>query len=153
MGEAATRRLILAEARSWLGTPYHHQGFVKGAGVDCAFFLSKVYHAAGLIPDIDPRPYPPDWFFHQDAERYMGWVQRYAHPVSAPKPGDVALYKFGRCASHGAIVIEWPTIIHAVLNEGCVIGDGTQGHFKNRLAIDPKKGLTGFWSLQSWGDK
>ena len=28
------RALILSEARSWIGTPYHHQMSVKGAGCD-----------------------------------------------------------------------------------------------------------------------
>ena len=27
---------IVAEARTWLGTPFHHQGRLKGVGVDCA---------------------------------------------------------------------------------------------------------------------
>jgi cell wall-associated NlpC family hydrolase len=30
------RAAVVAEARSWLGTPFHHQGRVKAAGVDCA---------------------------------------------------------------------------------------------------------------------
>ena len=28
-------QLAVAEALTWLGTPYHHQGRVKGVGVDC----------------------------------------------------------------------------------------------------------------------
>ena len=31
----ATRTQILTEARTWIGTPYHHQGRCKGAGADC----------------------------------------------------------------------------------------------------------------------
>ena len=53
------RQRIVEEARSWLGTPYHHQAMVKGAGVDCAMILVAVYRAVGLIPaGFDPRPYP-----------------------------------------------------------------------------------------------
>lgn len=143
MTESAQRAAVLAEARTWLGTPYHHQGFVKGGGVDCAFLLVEVYHAAGVIPKIDPRPYPPDWHFHRDEERYLGWVEKYARRTETPQPGDLALYRFGHCLSHGAIVVDWPTIIHAVKNEGCVLGDGDQGRLAGRLA--------GFWTL--WGDK
>lgn len=137
--ERAQRLAVLVEAETWCGTAYHHQGFVKGGGVDCAFLLVEVYHACGLIPKIDPRPYPPDWHFHRDEERYLGWVEKYAHPVEVPQPGDVALYKFGRCLSHGAIVVEWPTIIHAMRGDGCVIAAGDQGHLAGRVA--------GFWSL------
>jgi cell wall-associated NlpC family hydrolase len=28
--------IIIGKAREYLGTPYHHQGRVKGAGIDCA---------------------------------------------------------------------------------------------------------------------
>lgn len=123
MSEQAQRQAVVAEARSWLGTPYHHQGGVKGAGVDCAFLLIRVYHAMGLIPDIDPRPYPPDWHLHRGEERYLGWVQQYAHPVDTPQPGDIVLYQFGRCISHAAIVVDWPLILHAYSGEGCVLSD------------------------------
>lgn len=148
-GEREQRAAVIEEARAWLKTPYHHQGFVKGSGVDCAFLLVEVYHACGLIPKIDPRPYPPDWHFHRDEERYLKWVEKYACPVTAPQPGDVVLYKFGRCVSHGAIVVEWPTIIHAALHEGCLLGEGDQGRLAGRLAVNKAKGHTGFWSL--WG--
>jgi len=127
------RQLIIDEARTWLGTPYHHQGRVKDAGVDCAMLLAEVYHACNLIPYIDPTPYPPDWHFHRDEERYLGWVRRYAHPVDVPQPGDIALFQFGRCISHGAIVVAWPTIIHAYIREGCVLGNAEQGVMAGRL--------------------
>lgn len=136
----SVRQQIVTEARRWLGTPYHHQGQVMGAGVDCAFLLIRVYHAVGLIPDIDPRPYPPDWHLHRDAERYLGWVRLYAHPVEVPQPGDIALFRFGRCISHGAIVISWPQILHAYRGEGCVLAD---------VARNPQlsRRLAGFFSL------
>ena len=130
----------MSEAYRWLGTPYHHQGRVIGAGVDCAMILCEVYYAAGLIPYIDPRPYPHDWHLHKSGERYMGWLDQYAQVVSAPLPGDVALYRFARAASHGAIVIEWPTVIHALLGEGVVLDCGERETFKNRLV--------GFWRLR-----
>ena len=34
----------VAEALTWLGTPYHHhQGHVKGIGVDCGTLVFEVY--------------------------------------------------------------------------------------------------------------
>lgn len=123
IAEHEARQALVTEAMTWLRTPYHHQGFMKGVGVDCAFLLIKVYHAVGLIPDIDPRPYPPDWHLHRGEQRYLNWIEEYARPVDVPKPGDIALYSFGRCVSHGAIVLEWPTIIHAYMREGVVLAD------------------------------
>jgi len=34
MNEHTARQAIIAEARSWIGTPYLHHGRVKGVGVD-----------------------------------------------------------------------------------------------------------------------
>lgn len=140
MNETEKRQQIVAEAESWLRTPYHHQGFVKGAGVDCAFLLVKVYHACGLIPDIDPRPYPPDWHLHRSEERYLSWVEKYAIQVEEPKPGDIVLYQFGRCISHGAIVVKWPMLIHSYVTQGCTYADAT----KNPLA-DRQRAIYSLW--------
>ena len=137
----AMQEAVVAEARSWLRTPYHHQGRIKGVGVDCAMLLCEVYHAVGLIPYIDPRPYPPDWHLHRGQERYLQWVSEYADAVESAEPGDVALYQFGRTKSHGAIVISWPTVVHSYRGEGCVLADGTQAKLEGRL--------TGFWRVRS----
>lgn len=112
---------IVSEALGWLGTPYHHEADVKGAGVDCAMLLVRVFHAAGLIPAIDPRPYPADWMLHRDEERYLGWVSQYGDQVESPQPGDLVVYKVGRCYSHAGIVVAWPEIVHAFRDERCVV--------------------------------
>lgn len=132
MDNLEQRMAVLAEARSWLRTPYHHMGKVKGVGVDCAQILIAVYHAAGLIPDIDPGYYPPDWALHRGDEVYLSWLEKYGRLVDVAQPGDVAVWKFGRCFSHGAIVLEWPQIIHSYRTEGCVIGHGDQGDLAGR---------------------
>ena len=31
-----TKEDVVREAKTWLGTPFHHQGRLKGVGVDCA---------------------------------------------------------------------------------------------------------------------
>lgn len=135
------RQRVLSIARTWLRTPYHHMGRVKGAGTDCGMLLLEVYEEAGLIPHIEPEPYPPDWALHRSEEKYLGWVEQYAHPVDIPQPGDLALYQVGRCISHGAIVVNWPLIIHASQPEGgCCYSDGLQGWLAGRL-----KGFYSLW--------
>lgn len=128
-----TRQNVVAEARTWLRTPYHHQGRIKGVGVDCAMLLCEVYEAVGLIPHVDPSPYPQDWHFHREEERYLGWITKYAQETSIPLPGDVALFQFGRCVSHGAIVVAWPTIIHSYFREGVTVANAEQGALRGRL--------------------
>ena len=146
------RESICQIARSWLGTPYHHMGRIKGTGVDCAMFPLEVYREAGLIGDIEIPFYPQDWMLHRSEEIYLRIVQQHAKELlchserseeslsspsdigtvgipgcarnDKPLPGDFALYRFGRCWSHGAIVLEWPLIIHAVVQHGVILSDG-----------------------------
>src|SRR5579884_3831845 len=125
---AITSRIeIVNIARSWLGTPYHHMGRIKGVGVDCAMFPLEVYREAGLIGDIAIPFYPPDWHLHRSEEIYLNIVQQRASELrshEAPQPGDFVLYQFGRTWSHGAIVLDWPMIIHAVVQHGVILSDG-----------------------------
>lgn len=127
---------VVQEAMTWLGTPYHHQADVKGAGVDCAMILVRVYRAVGLIPEFDPRPYPHDWHLHQEGEKYLGFILQHADlVVGDPEPGDIAMFKFGRASAHGAIVIDWPLVLHATQLSGAVIlaDISTSEDYTNRL--------------------
>lgn len=123
MVEAEARAAIVAEARSWIGTPYHHHAAIKGVGTDCAMILNAVYSSVGLIPPVSIPEYSPQWFMHQSAELYMDQVLARAKETDAPLPGDVALWKVGRCFAHGAIVVDpgWPAIIHAYKPAGIVL--------------------------------
>jgi cell wall-associated NlpC family hydrolase len=50
----ATR--IITAARTWVGTPYHHQAQLKGVGVDCVGLILGVGKEAGFMgPDVDDR--------------------------------------------------------------------------------------------------
>lgn len=120
------RNRVVKEAIEWIGTPFHHEARVKGAGVDCLQILAAVYHAAGIVSHIDVPHYPMDWMIHRDEERYLNGVKLYADEVPGPPermplPGDIVIMKLGRTFSHGAIVIEWPRLIHAYYSAGQVI--------------------------------
>lgn len=123
---------VLAEARTWLRTPWMHASDVRGAGVDCVMLLARVYEAAGLIPHVDPRPYPIDWYLHRDEERCLAGLLQFADEVAQPQPADVALYRIGRCFAHCAIVVDWPHILHAYRGEGVVLARGDGGRLAGR---------------------
>ena len=130
----AERAAVVAEARAWLRTPYHHMGRVKGAGVDCATLLAEVYARAGIVPPVAIPFYPPDWHLHRDAERYLGFVLEHAREIAAaPLPADIALWRFGRCFSHGAIVIGWPIVIHAYAGKGCILEDASRARWLSQI--------------------
>ncbi|STZ77340.1 NlpC/P60 family protein [Bergeriella denitrificans] len=129
------REQIAAEAASWLGTPYHHQAMVKGAGVDCAMILVAVYGKFGLLPpDFDPRPYPQDWHLHRDAERYLGYLMQFGREIteSELQKGDVAVWKFGRAFSHGGICLDGTGLIHSYIGRGVVLDDRYQAELAHR---------------------
>jgi cell wall-associated NlpC family hydrolase len=119
----STRENVLKVANEWCGTPYHHRASVKGHGADCGTLLISVYSEAGCIENFTPRAYSRQFHLHRNEEWYKGYVESWAKPVQTPKPGDVALWKIGRIYSHGAIVVEWPIVIHALAKEGCVMKD------------------------------
>jgi NlpC/P60 family putative phage cell wall peptidase len=126
------REAVIGEAESWLGTPYHHMARLKGVGCDCLTLLIAVYHAADVIPAIEIPYYPPDWHLHRGVERYMDGLLDHAREIEAPEPGDVALFKFGRCFAHGAIVTEWPRLIHAWNGLGVCRGNGNKPPLSER---------------------
>lgn len=105
---------IVTEARSWLGTRFHHQGRLKGVGCDCAGLVVGVAQALGLS-DFDKTDYSrlPDG----DMLRAVCDANMTGIALADVAPGDVLLFKFDQFPQHLAIVGEHPSgglsIIHA----------------------------------------
>lgn len=115
MTEKEERELIVKEAMTWVGTPYHEHGRKKGVGVDCGTFLAEVFIHAGLIEKIDIPYYSPQWHLHRSRELYVETLLQYTKEIfRTPLPGDIAVWKIGRTHSHGALVTQWPTVIQSV---------------------------------------
>lgn len=115
------RQSVIDEAMTWVRakTPYHNHARVKGSGADCLGLIIEVFERTGLVPHIDPGYYSPEWHLHHSEELYWQGILQYAKEFTGqrqPKMGDVVLVKFGRAFSHGAIVKDWPEVIHAWFN-------------------------------------
>ena len=55
------REMVLRSARSFLGTPYRHQGSRRGVGCDCLGLVRGVWREVyGAEPEA-PGAYSPDW--------------------------------------------------------------------------------------------
>lgn len=147
MTEAEERAAVVAEAQSWIGTPYISNGATKGSGTDCAMLLIAVYSAVGLIPVFDPRPYSPQWHVHRNEEKYMEYVLRYAKEIDGPPlPGDLVMFKIAKLFAHGAIVTKWPYVIHALGNGAVVPEDLSKNTIgKRALWTVPRRYFT-LWS-------
>lgn len=125
--QAELRLRVVAEARTWRGTPYHHHGRIRGVGVDCAQILAAVYAEVGIVQPLDLGNYSTQWHLHRGEETYLQWLQdvgaREVQTPAHPQPGDVGVWRFGRTYSHGGIVIDGgadPLILHAYIGLGVI---------------------------------
>jgi NlpC/P60 family putative phage cell wall peptidase len=103
---------IVALARGWLGTPYHHQASLKGVGCDCLGLVRGVYAEACGQPAETPPPYSRDWAEASARETMIEAAARHLTPVDigAAEPGDVLIFRLrpGAMAKHCAIVSSAP---------------------------------------------
>jgi cell wall-associated NlpC family hydrolase len=148
MTEEQERTAVVAEARTWIGTPYHGCGAIKGVGVDCARILVEVWANCGLIDRFDPGSYPTDWHYHRNEEMYLGFIERHTGRVDEGEfrlvnassnlyvqPGDLLLWKIGKVFSHSAIVTEWPNVVHAIAADRYVLETPILHHALNRFPM------------------
>lgn len=134
------RDRVVAEALSWVGTPYHHAARVKGVGVDCAQLVIAVYVAAGLLPDLVPAAYPADWFLHRDTERLLEHVTTHCEATATVAPGDLVTFRFGRAVSHIGIVTAADEFVHAYARRGVL---------RDRLDVASDR-FAGAFTLRDW---
>jgi cell wall-associated NlpC family hydrolase len=141
------REQIVAEAKTWLGTPYHDFAFMKGAGVDCAFFPLKVYQAVGLIGDFTPPWYSPQQWLNSPEQTdkmklrfedttFLDVVLKFAHreiTEAEVKPGDFIIVKIAASWTHGGIVVSYPEyILHPIKGRGVIGSHRNEGFWAKR---------------------
>lgn len=112
-----SRAAIVAEARSWIGTPYRHQASLKGAGADCLGLIRGVYRVF-CGPEKEPiTPYSPNWAEETGQETLRDAARRHLVEIDAAplRDGDVILIRVRDRgpAKHAAIASGPDTIIHA----------------------------------------
>lgn len=113
---SAIRTAIVAEAMTWVGTPFVHQHRVRGVGVDCAGLVIGVARGLGLVPpDFDVTGYG----MTPDGRSLRAYCDTHLQPQGANVcAGDVVLvaWKDGP-PHHLGIVVDHPSgllgMIHA----------------------------------------
>ena len=116
---------IVAETRSWIGTPYRHQASLKHIGCDCLGLLRGVWRTlVGEEPERVPA-YAPDWAEATGAESLADAAGRHliAIPLTDIDPGDVILFRWRASlpAKHAAIVTTPDMMVHA--HDGAAVVD------------------------------
>ncbi len=121
---------IVKQARTWMGTPFVHQGRVKGEGCDCLGLIIGVGKECGVkiqnrpIDDFDNRTYsktPDGKFLKLQLDELLNKKNR-----SEAKPGDIFLMNFGGNPQHLGIFSDYPNspamaIIHCYSQSGKVV--------------------------------
>lgn len=119
------RQAVVAEARSWLGTPYHHQASCKGVGADCLGLVRGVWRQLGGCDVGGGVAYTRDWAEASGIETMLAGARRHLSEVGRDgiAPGDVVVFRLRAnfVAKHAAIVATETTMIHAM--EGCVVSE------------------------------
>ncbi|WP_457935823.1 NlpC/P60 family protein [Mesorhizobium sp. 10J20-29] len=112
-----TADAVIAEALSWVGTPYRHQGSRKGVGCDCLGLVLGVWRALyGAAPEM-PGAYAPDWAEAGESEILLDAVRRHfcERPMAQLQPGDLLLFRWRPHlpAKHAGILTAPGHFVHA----------------------------------------
>lgn len=121
---------IVRAAREWIGTPFHHQARVRGAGVDCIGLLMGVAKDSGrgrydfVAYERSPNP-----------KVLMTEVNQYLTQTREMREGSVLLFRILKDPQHFAIYTgaERNTIIHAYSTAGKVIEEPYDSIWQRRL--------------------
>jgi NlpC/P60 family putative phage cell wall peptidase len=112
------RREIVAAARAWLGTPYHHQASERGVGTDCIGLVRGVWRDVYGFDAEQPPAYSRDWAEASGDETLLAAAMRHLVPVeqNAISPGDVVVFRLrtGLVAKHAAILVTPASVVHAI---------------------------------------
>ena len=136
---------VVAEALSWLGTPYRHQGFRKGVGCDCLGLVLGVWRAVyGVEPEL-PGPYAPDWAEAGGEERFLTAVRRHfpEKPADERAAGDLLLFRWRSHlpAKHAGILVGQERFVHAY--EGMAVS-------LSALAPQWRRRIAGAFAFPAW---
>ncbi len=118
MQTSITRDEIVAAARRWVGTPYHHQASVRGAGTDCLGLVRGIWKELYGTEAEAPLAYSRDWAEASGREAMIEAAARHLVrvPITLIETGDVIVFRLraGTVAKHAAIVTGASTMIHAM---------------------------------------
>lgn len=118
---------IVTLARTWLGTPYHHQASLRGVGTDCVGLVRGIYRDLyGAEAEALPA-YTRDWAEGSGRETLLDAARRHLIEIASfdAQPGDVLVFRWrrGMLAKHCAILSAPAAMIHAL--EGATVSEVT----------------------------
>jgi NlpC/P60 family putative phage cell wall peptidase len=111
----SARERALVVARTFLGTPYRHQGSRRGVGCDCLGLVRGVWRELYDAEAEEPGAYSADWAELDGRDRLAEAAGRHLVAVEEALPGDVVLFRWreGAPAKHCGVLDEGGRVIHA----------------------------------------
>ena len=111
-----TRDEIVAAARGWIGTPYRHQGALKGVGCDCLGLILGAWRELGGGFDGAVPRYTPDWAEANGRETLAEGFRAHLMEIDPGKAeaGDIVLFHWRKHlpAKHAAIMTARERMVH-----------------------------------------
>lgn len=108
---------VLAEAESWIGTPYRHGASMRGVSCDCLGLVRGIWRALYGNEPEHPGAYAPDWAEAASSDPLMEAAQRHMRSriSSNPQPGDLLIFRWRAdvAAKHLGIMTRENRFIHA----------------------------------------
>jgi NlpC/P60 family putative phage cell wall peptidase len=119
----ASPAVVVAEAMSWVGTPYRHQASRKGVGCDCLGLVRGVWRSLyGREPEA-PGPYTMDWAEAGGQERMLEAARRHFISSDRLTPGRLILFRWRPHlpAKHAGILTREDAFVHAYEGRGVLV--------------------------------
>lgn len=134
------QRALLAEAESWVGTPFCAHARLKQAGVDCVNLAAGIYQACGLSKEFAFPQYQMDRGSHCSESLVIPWLEKSARflPVQARvgelMPGDLVVFKVGQTTHHVGVALGPDFFIHVWQRHVAMKSNLTDSTWAKRLA-------------------
>lgn len=132
---------IVCQARSWIGTPFHHQARLKGKGCDCLGLIVGVVDELGLkdrngvrLAAYDEVTYSKEPDGAYLARKLTGLLEEV--PVAEARAGDLGLFKVRENPQHLAIFTDYEGtlgMIHCYAQARRVVEHRLDADWKSRL--------------------
>lgn len=114
---------VIAEARSWVGVPFRHQGR-DGHGIDCVGLPIVVCRSLGLLPPEFDTPV----YGRLPTGELIDRLKAHCRPMTEVLPGSIVVIAWTKLAAHTAIYTG-ETLIHAYESVGEVVEHGYRGRW------------------------
>ncbi len=130
-----TQDELIAQARTWLGTKYHHQGRLKKSkrgdgGADCLGLVIGVIHELNIL-DANGKPLAEadefNYSMYPEQGRLVRSISKHLKevPIDKMQVGDLLLFRTFKDPQHVGLLTEYPSggagLIHCNSSAGRVV--------------------------------